>query len=129
MAKLAQEVQRSIGGSNKDNIDAIFKMRKLYPAYYNKRVAEREKAEAEEAEKGGFGGFVDNDSYSKWKITNKLDKLSDEEKKLLSGDRKLMNYLSYKNNPGKGKEITQKMINEAEYEGMIENKGLRKKKR
>ncbi len=74
MAKLAQEVQRSIGGSNKDNIDAIFKMRKLYPAYYNKRVAEREKAEAEEAEKGGFGGFVDNDSYSKWNKTNKLGK-------------------------------------------------------
>ncbi len=128
MAKLAQEVQRSIGGSNKDNIDAIFKMRKLYPAYYNKRVAEREKAEAEEAEKGGFGGFVDNDSYSKWKITNKLDKLSDEEKKLLSGDRKLMNYLYYKNNPGKGKEITQKMINEAEYEAMKKIIELREKK-
>ena len=33
---------------------AVQKMNKLYPAYYNKKLAEREKAEAEEAEKGGF---------------------------------------------------------------------------
>ena len=128
MSKLAQSMQKSIGGNNKDNNEAVFKMNKLYPAYYNKRVAEREKAEAEEAEKGGFGGFVDNDSYNKWKLTNELDKLSDEEKKVLSGDRKLTNYLYYKNNPGKGKEVTQKMINEAEYEAMKRILELREKK-
>ena len=128
MSKLAQSMQKSIGGNNKDNNEAVFKMNKLYPAYYNKRVAEREKAEAEEAEKSGFGGFVDNDSYNKWKLTNELDKLSDEEKKVLSGDRKLINYLYYKNNPDKGKEVTQKMINEAEYEAMKRILELREKK-
>ncbi len=39
-----------------------------------------------------------------------------------------MNYLYYKNNPGKGKEITQKMINEAEYEAMKKIIELREKK-
>jgi hypothetical protein len=128
MAKLAQHVQRSIGGGSKENLEAVFKMRKLYPAYYNKMLKERELAEAEEAEKGGFGGFVDSNSYNKWKQTNKLDKLSDEEKKVLSGDRKLMNYLYHQNNPDKGKEITQKMINEAEYEAMKRILELREKK-
>lgn len=128
MTKLAQQVQKSIGGNNKENNEAIFKMRKLYPAYYNKMVKEKELAEAEEAEKGGFGGFVDSNSYTKWKQTNKLDKLSDEEKKVLSGDRKLMNYLYHQNNPDKGKEITQKMINEAEYEAMKRILELREKK-
>ena len=128
MSKLAIEMQRSIGGNNKDNNEAVQKMRRLYPAYYNKKLAEREKAEAEEAEKGGFGGFVDNDSYTKWKLTNELDKLSDEEKKVLSGDRKLTNYLYHKNNPDKGKEVTQKMINEAEYEAMKRILELREKK-
>ena len=128
MTKLAQHVQRSIGGGSKENLEAIFKMRKLYPAYSNKMLKERELAEAEEAEKGGFGGFVDSNSYNKWKQTNKLDKLSDEEKKVLSGDRKLMNYLYHQNNPDKGKEITQKMINEAEYEAMKRILELREKK-
>ena len=128
MTKLAQQVQKSIGGNNKENNEAIFKMRKLYPAYYNKMLKERELAEAEEAEKGGFGGFADSNSYTKWKQTNKLDKLSDEEKKVLSGDRKLMNYLYHQNNPDKGKEITQKMINEAEYEAMKRILELREKK-
>jgi len=128
MAKLAQSMQKSIGGNNKDNNEAVMKMKKLYPAYYNKMLKERELAEAEEAEKGGFGGFVDSDSYTKWKSKNKLDKLSDEEKKVLSGDRKLMNYLYYKNNPDKGKEVTQKMINEAEYEAMKKIIELREKK-
>ena len=128
MTKLAQQVQKSIGGNNKENNEAIFKMRKLYPAYYNKMLKERELAEAEEAEKGGFGGFADSNSYTKWKQTNKLDKLSEEEKKVLSGDRKLTNYLYYQNNPDKGKEITQKMINEAEYEAMKRILELREKK-
>ena len=128
MAKLAQSMQKSIGGNNKDNNEAVMKMKKTYPAYYNKMLKERELAEAEEAEKGGFGGFVDSDSYTKWKSKNKLDKLSDEEKKILSGDRKLMNYLYYKNNPDKGKEVTQKMINEAEYEAMKKIIELREKK-
>jgi hypothetical protein len=128
MTKLAQQVQKSIGGNNKENNDAIFRMRKLYPAYYNKMLKERELAEAEEAEKGGFGGFVDSNSYAKWKQTNKLDKLSDEEKKVLSGDRTLTNYLYHQNNPDKGKEITQKMINEAEYEAMKRILELREKK-
>ncbi len=63
-----------------------------------------------------------------WKQTNKLDKLSDEEKKVLSGDRTLTNYLYHQNNPDKGKEITQKMINEAEYEAMKRILELREKK-
>lgn len=118
MAKLAQQVQRSIGGNNKDNNDAIFKMRKLYPAYYNKMLKEREKAEAEEAEKGGFDGFVDSESYTKWKSKNKLDKLSDAEKQLLSQDRTLTILLRKKADPVKGKEVTTAQINKAEYEAM-----------
>ena len=52
MSKLAQSMQKSIGGNNKDNNEgSAQKMKKLYPAYYNKKLAEREKAEAEEAEK------------------------------------------------------------------------------
>ena len=49
-------------------------------------------------------------------------------KKVLSGDRKLTNYLYHKNNPDKGKEVTQKMINEAEYEAMKRILELREKK-
>ncbi len=91
--KLAQQVQKSIGGNNKDNNQAIMSMTKLYPAYAQQQKLEKEKAKELAEGKGGFGNFPDGDSYEKWKVKNGLDKLTDIEKQFLMQDKRLMFYL------------------------------------
>ncbi len=87
--KLAQEIQKSLGGNNKDNNQAVMSMNKLYPAYAQQQKLEKEKAIETARNKGGFGNFPDGESYEKWKVRNGLDKLSDIEKELLIQDKKL----------------------------------------
>jgi len=89
-SKLAQILQKSLGGNNKDNNQVVMSMTKLYPAYVQQQNLEKQKAKEIERNKGGFGNFPDGDSYEKWKVTNGLDKLTDIELEFLKQDKQLM---------------------------------------
>jgi hypothetical protein len=77
-AKLARLMQEGIGGKNKDNYEASNKAEELYPIYAEKMRLE--KLEAKEAQKGngGFGNFLHEKDYFKWKKTN-IGELTKEE--------------------------------------------------
>lgn len=115
--KLAQQIQKSIGGNNKDNNQAIMSMNKLYPAYAQQQKLEEQKAKEMAEGKGGFGNFPDGDSYEKWKVKNGLDKLTDIEKQFLMQDKKLMFYLRPDVQAKEG--YKKSYLNDAEYKALM----------
>ena len=115
--KLAQQIQKSIGGNNKDNNQAIMSMNKLYPAYAQQQKLEEQKAKEMAEGKGGFGNFPDGDSYEKWKVKNGLDKLSDIEKQFLMQDKRLMFYLRPDVQAKEG--YKKSFLNDAEYKVLM----------
>lgn len=116
-AKLAQEIQKSLGGNNKDNNQVVTSMTRLYPAYAQQQKLEEQKAKETAEGNGGFGNFPDGDSYEKWKVKNGLDKLSDIEKQFLMQDKKLMYAL--RPDVQAGPNFKKSFLNDAEYKVLM----------
>jgi len=101
-ATLAMALQKDIGGNNKDNNEATQAMLKLYPEYAEKMKLEKLAADEAAKGNGGFGNFLDDDSYITWKTTNGLDELSDVEIELLRNDKEFKKVMSneFQERPG-----------------------------
>jgi hypothetical protein len=123
-AKLARLMQEGIGGKNKDNYEASNKAEELYPVYAEKMRLE--KLEAKEAQKGngGFGNFLHEKDYFKWKKTNIGELTKEEQAEINLGDqgkygraaKLLLRYLRPEIQEREG--FTKAILNQAEMEVM-----------
>ncbi len=117
-AKLVRMRQEGIGGKSKDNVLAANKAVELYPVYAEKMAKEKQLSKEKESQAGGFGNFVDDQDYRKWKTNNKLSDIKDDEElRILKNNQKLQQILFDSTTE---KKITKAMINEAEHEAMKE---------